>query len=383
MQLMNGFTVLILTGVLHLIMGGAGLLIRVQDETRPAVRLWLWAQLIAGSAQLLRLVHNTLPVFWSSTLPNSGMALAYGMMLIALARLFGLPQRALLVSTALLVFANLLLRSLGLPEPERLSLLSVLTAIQFGQFIYLFSQAYRQQPSALICALQFGNLLVVLTLLTRTMEAAGAGDGYDFLHAGIGQTLALFGLFAGITMNGFGFLILLIERGVSELARLSTLDSLTETLTRRSVLQYGRQQLALADRAAHPFSVLICDIDHFKHINDRFGHHAGDDVIRALVRVARASLRESDQIGRWGGEEFVLLLPRTPLAGAVQLAERLRVAFAARPVPYDKQTLYASISIGVAEHRLSEDLQHAIDRADQALLRAKQSGRNRVEIASD
>ena len=131
-------------------------------------------------------------------------------------------------------------------------------------------------------------------------------------------------------------------------------------------------------RAVHPVAVLMCDIDHFKQINDQHGHHVGDDVICALVAVARNTMRDSDSIARWGGEEFVLLLPRTTLDGGRQFADRLRQAFAQRPITAGEQVLHASVSIGVAEYRSSEDLHQTIDRADDALRRAKQDGRDRV-----
>lgn len=378
MQLMNGFTILILTGVLHLILGATGQTLRQQDDTRAIIRLWVWAQWIAGVTQLFRLVRDSTPVFFSSSIPNASAALAYGLMLIAVARLFQLPERQLRWFTAGCVLLHLVLRDLGLPEPYRLGLLSMLFALQFGQFVYLYSLAVRRRRSALLNLLQLGNLLVVVTMLARVVEASGASASYRFDHAGPGQWLGLVGLFIGITINGFGFLMILVERGHDELQRLSSLDSLTEVLNRRSLLLLGQQQLALAERAAHPLSVLICDIDLFKHINDRYGHHAGDDVIRLLVSVARSTMRESDSIARWGGEEFVLLLPRTSRDGAQQFAERLRQAFALRELRKDGANIKATVSIGVAEHRLSEALQQTIDRADAALLQAKQRGRNRV-----
>jgi diguanylate cyclase (GGDEF)-like protein len=378
MQLMNGWTVLILCGFLHLIIAITGLLIRSENELRPIIRLWIGAQLLVGSTQLLRLLRDVSPVFFGSTLPNAATSLGYGLMLIALARLFKLPERSLWWTTITLTLVHLVLRELGLQEPNRLAWLGVMLAIQYAQFVHLYGASSRRNRSRLLITLQYTNLLVVLTMLARSVEAAGAHASYDFQHAGIGQVLSLIGVFVGAATNGIGFLLILIERGIDELTRLSTLDSLTETLNRRSLLQHGRQQLALANRAVHPISVSICDIDHFKQINDQYGHHVGDDVICALVAVARNTMRDSDSIARWGGEEFVLLLPRTTLDGARQLAERLRQSFALREVRCGEQVLRNTVSIGVAEYRPSEDLQQTIDRADAALLRAKQAGRDRV-----
>lgn len=168
-----------------------------------------------------------------------------------------------------------------------------------------------------------------------------------------------------------------------ELQRLATTDELTGAATRRHFLDLAGQELRRARRFQHPLSVLVFDIDHFKPVNDRFGHAAGDTVLRAVSESVRRGLREVDTFGRIGGEEFAVVLPETEGPSAALAGERVRRAVAA--------TLHGveglgpvTVSIGVAELASSDEgLQDIMDRADNALYRAKRLGRNRVEIGSE
>lgn len=123
------------------------------------------------------------------------------------------------------------------------------------------------------------------------------------------------------------------------------------------------------------YSVLIADCDHFKQVNDNFGHQAGDTVLVEIAGIFAALIRATDTVGRWGGEEFMFVLPETALADAVRLADKLRVAIEQHDIPSVGQR---TISVGVAEVRESDDIKDVIARADKALYAAKEGGRNRV-----
>ena len=126
----------------------------------------------------------------------------------------------------------------------------------------------------------------------------------------------------------------------------------------------------------------MLDADHFKSVNDRFGHNGGDKVLRSLVFSIRATLRDSDLIGRVGGEEFVVLSPGADLASAMRLAERVRSTVAETPLVIDGQSLTLTVSVGVAVAGLNDrDGAALLQRADAALYEAKRAGRNRVEAA--
>ena len=169
----------------------------------------------------------------------------------------------------------------------------------------------------------------------------------------------------------------------AELVRLAEIDGLTEILNRRSFMERSAMELKRAFRHRTPTSLLIIDIDHFKNVNDTYGHHVGDEVLRSLARRLADGLRREDLLGRIGGEEFAALLPQTDLEGALLAAERLRLAVESMVVPCDGWEIRITVSIGASlqEAERVQDLERLLKSADSALYAAKQNGRNRVETA--
>jgi diguanylate cyclase (GGDEF)-like protein len=138
----------------------------------------------------------------------------------------------------------------------------------------------------------------------------------------------------------------------------------------------------MAGRKERALSIILLDIDHFKKVNDHFGHKAGDHVLQQVAKVLREDLRNYDRVGRWGGEEFILILPETQLDDAIVVAERIRVKIAGMKISLETgETLSVRISLGVAcTSSHTSSLLKLIDAADQAMYQAKQMGRNRVCI---
>lgn len=166
----------------------------------------------------------------------------------------------------------------------------------------------------------------------------------------------------------------------AELRRLATTDPLTGIANRRRFLDKAPREVTRSQRYGRNLSVLMLDVDHFKSINDRYGHAVGDQVLCRLVEVCTEELREHDVIGRLGGEEFAILLPETELETARAVAERLRQNIERTTV--DGQSFHFTVSFGVAQVKGSEETaEEVIRRADEALYRAKQKGRNRVEVS--
>jgi len=165
-----------------------------------------------------------------------------------------------------------------------------------------------------------------------------------------------------------------------ELKRLATTDDLTGLANRRYFLGQVTPELERFRRYADPAALLMLDLDHFKQVNDTYGHAAGDAVLQHFAGITLTVLRRTDLIGRLGGEEFAALLPDTDSNGALQLAERLRWTLASLPIPVERGEIALTVSIGVTSF-LHTDLQAnaILIRADRALYRAKQAGRNRVE----
>jgi diguanylate cyclase (GGDEF)-like protein/PAS domain S-box-containing protein len=165
-----------------------------------------------------------------------------------------------------------------------------------------------------------------------------------------------------------------------QVQQLAITDALTNIYNRRGFFQIGEGEVERARRFGHPLSVLMFDLDHFKQINDTFGHPFGDKILVALIETCRRYIRALDILGRYGGEEFVALLPETDLPAALQIAERLRHAVEKTPLYVGDKTIFITISIGVATFRdKTMTLTDMVEQADQAMYRAKQAGRNRVE----
>ena len=168
----------------------------------------------------------------------------------------------------------------------------------------------------------------------------------------------------------------------AELFHQASIDSLTGISNRRYFMVQAESEMRRARRFGRDLSVMMIDLDHFKPINDRLGHATGDAVLAGVVKVALESLRQSDVMGRLGGEEFAVILPETGIAAAVDVANRLRQHIAEGPVIALKTAVTCTASVGVA-HMKEEDgsIDDLLHRADEALYRAKESGRNRVETA--
>jgi two-component system cell cycle response regulator len=166
---------------------------------------------------------------------------------------------------------------------------------------------------------------------------------------------------------------------VEESRWMATTDALTGLLNRRAFLESTGREIARARRYNDKMSVVLLDVDHFKHINDRRGHAAGDVVLGAVGRLLGGTVRTCDVVARWGGEEFVLLLPSTGLEGAEQMAERIRAELENLQIlDGGHEVIPVTASFGVAMYMGNETLEQLIDRADRAMYLAKSGGRNRV-----
>lgn len=183
----------------------------------------------------------------------------------------------------------------------------------------------------------------------------------------------------GLVLLTLSLLIKLI-RSLSEVRLLASQDSLTKLLNRRAIEMRAQQTLGLGLRSHQKTSILMLDIDFFKRINDKYGHQAGDSALVYLAKTLKTNLRSTDIVGRFGGEEFLIVLPDTNQAGAAELAEKLRNKIA--DGAFHNGRLQLTVSIGCAEccHE-SESFDSILGRTDAALYKAKELGRNRVEMA--
>ena len=192
------------------------------------------------------------------------------------------------------------------------------------------------------------------------------------------QAVGVLAVYLMMLSNAFGYLLLVREQDQGELARLEVVDPLTDVPNRRGFYQALTPWIALARRPGMPTSLIVLNLDQFKRVNDNYGHPAGDMVLKAMVDVCKKQLRDSDQMGRLGGAEFAVLLPRTSIEDAAMVAERIRHAVAALPVKAEKAVITMTASLGVTVIRAEDTTVSLFKRADEALQAAKQAGRNRV-----
>lgn len=181
-----------------------------------------------------------------------------------------------------------------------------------------------------------------------------------------------------LILLAFGTLMLVNEHVTQALRQVAEKDFLTGVFNRRAFLALLDKAASLAHRTQTALPVLLLDLDHFKQINDRYGHKVGDDALRHFVAVTEACLRKHDVLGRMGGEEFAIFLPQTPRDDAHRVSERLRGLVAAQPLMTDHGPVNLTVSIGMAMCQPGEAPENALNRADQAMYQAKEAGRNRV-----
>lgn len=203
------------------------------------------------------------------------------------------------------------------------------------------------------------------------------------LHESVSMLGALAWLFIslGMALALVGVVLYQMQRKLSQAA---THDALTGLLNRRAADEFMDQEVLRAQRQGTPMSVLMIDIDFFKKVNDQHGHAGGDHVLQTLARLLKARARATDLVARWGGEEFLVLLPDTPTAGAQEMAEQLRLAVEKAPLLWQEASVPITVSIGVATRSGGTFQASAlVASADEALYQAKNSGRNRVCAADN
>jgi len=336
---------------------------------------WATALLLVFIGSALGTATGNLPIFLTITIARIMLAGGLYMTYVGTQRFFGETPRhkpwIALISGLMLV--QLWFTFVDPSYQVRLVLSNVLAAYLFGLHTWL---VWKHRAPTFACVM-FQLVLVIMTaiqlirLVTAVLEPVG-----DSIFDTSPLHLAYVTSFVFcILLLSIGTVLLATERLHAELEHLATHDSLTNSLTRRSFNDRFEQELERCRRYGHVMALMIMDLDHFKRVNDTFGHQAGDQVLISFVSGVNALLRRPDQLGRFGGEEFVLMLPETSLEEAASVAERIRQLCAK-----NEQEPFCTVSIGITTyHQDSDTLDKLMARADAAMYRAKDNGRNRVE----
>lgn len=236
-----------------------------------------------------------------------------------------------------------------------------------------------KQPDLLLARAMTAIPFAVTSLffLFRALWAFSETGLQTFMSAGTVHQLGFLVIDLLILTASFGFMWLTSARLEKELRDQARIDNLTGVFNRRAMEELSQRELARVSRHGRPLSLIMVDIDHFKRLNDNHGHQAGDMVLSKLAGILKNNLRSQDFVIRYGGEEFLLLLPDTDLDRAGLAAEKLRVYV--RETGFGSQgDLKATISLGAAEFQPGEDWEQLVGRADAALYQAKEQGRDRV-----
>lgn len=168
-----------------------------------------------------------------------------------------------------------------------------------------------------------------------------------------------------------------------KLEQIARTDPLTLISNRRDLIEKINQEQMRFERNGKPFVIIIADIDNFKLVNDEYGHDAGDFILQSVAQLIRSSLRTQDVVGRWGGEEFLLILPETDLRGGRKLAEKLRKTIETTPFVYGKNLLHITITSGVSVYNVPQEIKKIIKRSDEAMYEGKNKGKNCVILAKN
>lgn len=335
---------------------------------------WAQALLIVVFGGILAAARGTLPEAFTTALPNFLLTWGVYGMYAGTQRFHGVKPDTLrwLGAISAVVLATMWFTWGDPSYAARLRLITLLLAVIFARHAWFIVQ---QGVGTFSRRLTVGVLIYITVIqLVRLATTFFLPMGDTILSATPQHALFIASFSLSILLFSVGTVLMAGDRLRAELEQLATRDSLTNTLTRRYIDEACCIELERSNRSGQPLALLMMDLDHFKAINDTHGHQVGDRVLVEFAAKVQSRLRNKDLLGRFGGEEFVLLLPNTPREAALQVAERIRAAC----VPHENE-VGCTVSIGVTLSQPQQDsLDKMLARADAALYEAKNTGRNRV-----
>lgn len=358
------------------------LVLWIQDRSVRALGWWGAAYLIGGIAVASWVVGPMASPIWSDEIAPALLFMCCGMIWTGARNFHGrkiLPLAALAGSIVWLIAGDLA------DFTDRATVRVVVSSVIIATYAVLTALELKRERRnarlahwrAIVVASLHGSIFLSPILVVHLMPDQPAGLG----HA----SFALFALLTLLYVVGTAFTVVVMakEHAVLLHKTAAVTDPLTGLFNRRGYLEAAQKLIERQSRKRERVTVLMFDLDHFKSINDRFGHYAGDEALRVFATTASTSTRIADIVGRLGGEEFSALLPGG-LESAGIVAERVRLAFEESGYEIAGHVMQATVSIGAASAPANDlDLAGLIARADAALYRAKTSGRNRVAVAED
>lgn len=354
---------------------------------RASLRLRAGAQAVEAVAWVMLGLRGRVDDWLSVLVANAVMLVAYAMAVQALRVLLGAPSRLRVVAVAS-VAAWLGIAWFALVTPDfqaRVLCASAVILLDLALLIMPLCESLRRDSSTAKRVLLATLLIAVVMVLWRDADPLLSTQPSTGLlaHTPVNAVYMMFSAMQPL-FTSIGFLLLYNETMQAELKLLARTDPLTGVNNRLALVEAIGRLLDAAGRNARPLGVLMLDVDHFKAVNDRFGHGGGDRVLLSLVERIQRGLGAGDVIGRVGGEEFVVLSPGSGVAATRALGERIRAEVACMQVVVDGHALGMTVSVGVTEAVPgADDATALLQRADAALYAAKRAGRNRVVAAED
>ena len=348
-----------------------------RQEDHGGLRPFIGALGLHSLAYALFALRGRIPDVLSIWAANIAVAALYALMLLAIAEF---QHRRLarwkLFAPALVIACSFALLSSNLLA--RVAIGSAVYLFQASLLLQLLITGTRTTAGRGQYLVISGVALNIVAIVVRyiVFYVAESETVVSIVDAGLSQSVMFFSVFVAINLVAVGFVLMLKEHADAKNKLLAVTDPLTGCWNRLRIQECARMEMARRRRYGEPVSLLMIDIDFFKQVNDRHGHLAGDRLLTEFADTVRANLREADQLGRWGGEEFVVLLPASDAGAAVTIGERIRRAVASATY---SDGLRITVSLGLAEYQVNESLEDWIGCADVALYSAKEAGRNRVE----
>jgi diguanylate cyclase (GGDEF)-like protein len=372
-------TLLVVLIISNLLMAGA-MWVAFAGRFRDGLGQWTGALVVQGIAWVVVVLHNMMPEVTSIAGANALLALCWSLQMSALLEFHKhRTPRWLLYGPVLIA---LLIFLIYITEP-RMRLAASGLAFGVAQFVtgaaLLYYRIAAEHRTRWLLA---GSFFLMSAGLLWLAFAAWFEPEVLMPTSGTSRTPgpAFLAFYAVTIASSFAFLLMHKERADRETYELATTDSLTGVYNRRTFKELAEPQLSRSRRARMPVSLLVLDLDHFKRINDTYGHLAGDDVLKAFARLVSQCLRKEDLLARYGGEEFVVLLPGDSQTAAAAIAERIREEVSAGPFDANGHLVRVTVSIGIASEAgdTLPSLEAMLGRADEALYKAKRDGRNQV-----
>jgi diguanylate cyclase (GGDEF)-like protein len=353
---------------------------------------WLIYYLLQTAGILLIILKDCIPYFFSTVFANSIIVCSLMFFLIGLQR-FIEKKATYAINIVYLIIFSILYYYFRIIDPVfrvRVLLFSISVIIIISQSIYLL--LFRTEKNKRVIYRNTAIVCIFLLFLYCFRVAAAFfiySPDNDFYSVGIVDSIIMMASqMLGIMMT-FSLVLMINMRlfldvqqfaeekelMVQELRRLANTDSLTGIYNRAKIEQILTIEVLRSRRYKHPLSIIIADIDHFKLINDTYGHNVGDVVLTGIASMMKEHVREVDTVGRWGGEEFLIVCPETTAEGAKKLAEKLRKKIERH---HFKDIGIKTVSMGIAQIEADDWDEDMLKRADKNLYKAKRSGRNRV-----